>query len=117
LLGRLTPQNLGHLHSKLTQRRHQLTPIFADESELFYCEASFRNKQAKTWILGGDDTLWEDEIYYEDIIRQFIGYVGHWLPAISYREIRITLDQISVANSAQHGFGPHVFCQESDDDL
>jgi putative hydrolase of the HAD superfamily len=67
-----------------------------------------RNPQSSMLLLiDADDTLWENNIYFERVIQQFIEFVNH--QHYSCEEIRRILDEIELANRALHGYGWEAF--------
>jgi putative hydrolase of the HAD superfamily len=54
-------------------------------------------------IIDADDTLWENNIYFERAFAEFAGFLDH--SSLSAIEIRAVLDEIEVANSTIHGYG------------
>ncbi len=54
-------------------------------------------------IIDADDTLWENNIYFERAFDDFVGFLDH--SSMSPREIRDALDEIEAANSRVHGYG------------
>ncbi len=61
----------------------------------------------QTLIFDGDDTLWENNVYFERAINDFIAYLGH--STLSSVEVRAYLDEIQRANIAGHGYGAPMF--------
>jgi len=58
-------------------------------------------------IIDADDTLWENNIYFERAFDEFVEFLDHsWL---SPREIRDVLDEIEAANARVHGYGSMNF--------
>src|SRR4051794_22937216 len=54
-------------------------------------------------IFDADDTLWENNVYFERAFDQFCNYLNHsWLTP---DEIRGILDEIEVVNNKIHGYG------------
>jgi putative hydrolase of the HAD superfamily len=54
-------------------------------------------------IIDADDTLWENNVYFERAFDEFVAFLEHsTLDAI---EIRAILDEIELANSRLHGYG------------
>ena len=54
-------------------------------------------------IIDADDTLWENNIYFERAFDEFVEFLDHaWL---SPREVRDVLDEIEAANARIHGYG------------
>ncbi len=60
-------------------------------------------------LLDADDTLWENNIYFERAIDEFIRFVNH--PEYSREEMRRVLDDIERANMAVHGYGSAAFAR------
>jgi putative hydrolase of the HAD superfamily len=54
-------------------------------------------------IVDADDTLWENNIYFERAFDEFVEYLDH--SRLSPPEIRDVLDEIELANSKIHGYG------------
>ncbi len=54
-------------------------------------------------IFDADDTLWENNIYFERAFDQFCEYLGH--SSLTPDEIRSILDEIEVHNNRIHGYG------------
>ncbi len=58
-------------------------------------------------IFDADDTLWENNIYFEDAFDGFCRYLAH--SSLSACEIRAILDEIEIANAKIHGYGSRNF--------
>jgi putative hydrolase of the HAD superfamily len=58
-------------------------------------------------LIDADDTLWENNIYFERAIEQFVALLGRLHVAPS--EIRAVLDEIEHANRKTHGYGSRGF--------
>ena len=54
-------------------------------------------------IIDADDTLWENNIYFERAFEEFVEFLGH--SSMSPHEIRDVLDEIEAANAKIHGYG------------
>jgi len=54
-------------------------------------------------IVDADDTLWENNIYFEKAFDDFFEYLAH--SHLSADEVRGVLDEIEVANARVHGYG------------
>jgi putative hydrolase of the HAD superfamily len=54
-------------------------------------------------IFDADDTLWENNVYFEQAFREFCDYLNH--SALSPDEIRAILDEIEIENNRVHGYG------------
>jgi putative hydrolase of the HAD superfamily len=54
-------------------------------------------------IFDADDTLWENNIYFEDAFDRFVDFLDH--SRLSADEIRDVLDEIERVNQKIHGYG------------
>ena len=61
----------------------------------------------QTLMIDADDTLWENNIYFERAIAEFISFLNHhqYTPA----EVRQKLNQVEHANIQKLGYGLHSF--------
>lgn len=60
-------------------------------------------------LIDADDTLWENNIYFEEAFAQFVDFLGH--SSLSPAEIRAVLDEIELANIRIHGYGSLNFAR------
>ncbi len=58
-------------------------------------------------IFDADDTLWENNIYFEAAFDRFCAYLAH--SSLSPEAIRAVLDDIEIANAKIHGYGSRNF--------
>lgn len=58
-------------------------------------------------IFDADDTLWENNIYFEDAFDKFCDYLAH--SSLSPDQIRAVLDEIEMVNAKVHGYGSRNF--------
>ena len=58
-------------------------------------------------IVDADDTLWENNIYFERAFEQFTEFLAH--SSLSPIEVRAVLDEIEDANAKIHGYGSANF--------
>ena len=54
-------------------------------------------------LIDADDTLWENNIYFEQAFSDFCTFLDH--SALNPREVRAILDEIEIANTRVHGYG------------
>ena len=59
--------------------------------------------QRQNLIVDADDTLWENNIYFERAFDDFCDFLAH--SALSPDEVRAVLDEIETVNSKTHGYG------------
>jgi putative hydrolase of the HAD superfamily len=58
------------------------------------------------WI-DADDTLWENNKFFEEVFARFVDLVNH--PEMNAQEIRDSLDEIEHVNNRIHGYGAANF--------
>ena len=58
-------------------------------------------------IIDADDTLWENNIYFERAFDEFCDFLSH--STLTPREVRDVLDAIETANAKIHGYGSLKF--------
>ena len=58
-------------------------------------------------IVDADDTLWENNIYFERAFEDFVDYLDH--SSMTAQQIRDVLDEIEVVNAKVHGYGSKNF--------
>src|ERR1700720_4664676 len=58
-------------------------------------------------MIDGDDTLWENNVYFEQAIEAFIDYLAH--SSMSRDQVRSALDEVERMNVAVHGYGSASF--------
>jgi putative hydrolase of the HAD superfamily len=64
---------------------------------------------ASVLIIDGDDTLWENNVYFEQAIEDFIDFLAH--SRLSREQVRGTLDEVERLNSRVHGYGSAAFAR------
>lgn len=62
---------------------------------------------AQTLLIDADDTLWENNIYFERAIAKFISFLDH--REYSPEEVRLVLNDVERDSIVQHGYGLHSF--------
>jgi putative hydrolase of the HAD superfamily len=58
-------------------------------------------------LIDGDDTLWENNVYFEQAIEAFIDFLAH--SSMSRDQVRAALDEVERMNVAVHGYGSASF--------
>jgi putative hydrolase of the HAD superfamily len=61
----------------------------------------------QTLLIDADDTLWENNIYFERAIADFISYLNHH--RYTPEEVRARLNEVEHANVKAHGYGVASF--------
>jgi putative hydrolase of the HAD superfamily len=60
-------------------------------------------------IFDADDTLWENNIYFEDAFDRFCEFLNH--SQLTPDQIRAALDEIEIVNNKIHGYGAKNFAR------
>ena len=60
-------------------------------------------------IFDADDTLWENNVYFEVAFDRFCDFLGH--SSLTADEIRSVLDEIEIENNKVHGYGALNFAR------
>jgi putative hydrolase of the HAD superfamily len=60
-------------------------------------------------LIDADDTLWENNIYFEEAFEEFVDFLDH--SSMTAFEIRAVLDEIEIANIKIHGYGAANFAR------
>jgi putative hydrolase of the HAD superfamily len=109
----LTPQNFTGLHEQAQSGDSSAAELFLKgESALFTCHAiRDRRHFARTWIFDADDTLWEDNLYYEQIIGRLLDYFQSQRADIDRSSLRRVIDEVEHETIAQVGFGATGFAR------
>jgi putative hydrolase of the HAD superfamily len=68
---------------------------------------SLRHAPNQTLLIDADDTLWENNIYFERAITSFISYLDHRVH--TPEEVRSHLNGVEHATVLSHGYGLHSF--------
>ena len=61
----------------------------------------------QTLLIDADDTLWENNVYFERAIAQFISFLNH--RERSAEEVRVILNNVERECIVSHGYGLHSF--------
>ena len=54
-------------------------------------------------LIDADDTLWENNIYFESAFDDFVEFLDH--SALTPAEVREVLNEIELVNARIHGYG------------
>jgi putative hydrolase of the HAD superfamily len=68
-----------------------------------------RIEERQYLIIDADDTLWENNIYFERAFDEFCDFLGH--SSMSPPEVRAVLDEIETVNNKIHGYGTANFAR------
>ncbi len=65
------------------------------------------NSNSQTLLIDADDTLWENNIYFERAIAQFISFLNH--ETYTREQVREVLNDVERGAIISHGYGLHSF--------
>jgi len=68
-----------------------------------------RDNGAQTLLIDADDTLWENNIYFERAIAEFISFLDH--RQHSPEAVRLVLNDVERDSIVKHGYGLHSFAE------
>jgi len=68
-----------------------------------------RRDDPQTLIIDADDTLWENNIYFEQAWDEFLEFLSH--SKLSAQDTRAVFDEIEIANIKIHGYGAKNFAR------
>jgi putative hydrolase of the HAD superfamily len=60
-------------------------------------------------IIDADDTLWENNVYFEQAFDEFIAFLNH--SRLNPAQVRAILDEIELVNIKVHGYGAENFAR------
>jgi len=60
-------------------------------------------------VFDADDTLWENNIYFEEAFDRFCEFLAH--SSMTPRQVRTVLDEIEMVNAKVHGYGSRNFAR------
>ena len=64
-------------------------------------------QQSQTLLIDADDTLWENNVYFERAIARFISFLNHH--EFSPEQVREVLNDVERECVVKHGYGQHSF--------
>jgi len=67
----------------------------------------FDGNGAQTLLIDADDTLWENNIYFERAIAKFISFLDH--REYTPEQVRLVLNDVERDSILKHGYGLHSF--------
>src|SRR5919204_600187 len=71
----------------------------------YHCPLMSLNQQ--TLLIDADDTLWENNVYFERAIANFISFLNHH--EFSPAQVREVLNDVERECVVKHGYGMHSF--------
>jgi putative hydrolase of the HAD superfamily len=64
-------------------------------------------------LIDADDTLWENNIYFEQATEAFVDFLDH--STLSRTDVKAVLDEFERVNARQHGYGSAVYTRSLQD--
>jgi putative hydrolase of the HAD superfamily len=64
---------------------------------------------SQSLIFDADDTLWENNVYFERAFEDFVGFLSH--SSLTPEQVRAVLDEIELVNNRIHGYGTLNFAR------
>ncbi len=102
----LHPGNFNEHYKRYQSGDESLSSLFDFQTGRFYCEApTLPSQPERIFLVDADDTLWEDNLYYEEIIAELTRHLIDQGSSLSPQEIRKEIDDIEHEIIAEHGFG------------
>ena len=68
-----------------------------------------RSRERQHLFIDADDTLWENNIYFERAFDEFVEFLQH--SEMTAGEVRAALDEIELVNNRIHGYGSANFAR------
>jgi putative hydrolase of the HAD superfamily len=86
-----------------------MSPVYQsrESGRSHYHEYMRRENGAQTLLIDADDTLWENNIYFERAIAEFISFLNH--REYSREMVRSVLNDVERESIVKHGYGLHSF--------
>ena len=72
-----------------------------------YHKGMWERNGAQTLLIDADDTLWENNVYFERAIAGFISFLDH--REYSREQVRLVLNEVERDSIVKHGYGLHSF--------
>lgn len=63
--------------------------------------------ESQTFLIDADDTLWENNVYFERAIASFISFLNH--REYTPQQVREKLNEVERESIVKHGYGVHSF--------
>jgi putative hydrolase of the HAD superfamily len=96
---------LAERRASLSRRVHEESKTVIMRSMRMGVDSS--SNGALTLLIDADDTLWENNIYFERAIGRFISFLNH--REYSPEQVREILNEVERENIVTHGYGLHSF--------
>lgn len=107
---RLSPATFTAMYHRAQTDEQEAVQIMSGEDGFFFCCSPEAPRPAnRMWILDADDTLWEDNLYYELLIKELYEYVSLHSTALAFPTWRAIVDRAEHQVVERLGLGPVGF--------
>lgn len=108
ITGPITPNNLSLRHYHHTSSD---VPLHFDEN--YYCvtEELAKLQFDEVWIFDADDTLWEDNYYYEQMKKMLFDHIKQYESDFDFETLMKKIDEVEHETLKTIGFGPIGFAK------
>jgi len=86
---------------------HRSLLIAHSSNRMSTSEPNPASNGAQTLLIDADDTLWENNVYFERAIERFISFLNHH--EFSPEQVREVLNEVERECIVKHGYGLHSF--------
>ncbi|MBZ5523386.1 MAG: HAD family hydrolase [Acidobacteriia bacterium] len=66
-----------------------------------------KNPDPQVLLIDADDTLWENNVYFEQSIADFMAFLNH--QEMTHEEVRLVINQVEHETILERGYGYHSF--------
>jgi putative hydrolase of the HAD superfamily len=88
----------------------QIETLFTPTNSLFFCsEALSQQAFKRIWIVDADDTLWEENLHFSELISEFCDTALRAGATLDREGIKKIIDDLGKSALKTHGFGPLGF--------
>ena len=111
--GPISPSNFSRFYHAAVERGDtQIKDLFEPKNSLFLCLKNLSQHHFKrVWIVDADDTLWEENLHFSEIISEFCQTAHRNGSTLSESAIKEVIDHQGKLALATHGFGPVGFAE------
>ncbi len=110
IIGTLEPSNFTYLFTKAVQGAHKIEDLLPSRNLNYFSFWDTQSEPKKaTVIFDADDTLWEDNLYYEEFIKELSDACPANIDGRLNDHIRDIIDQSEEETIPTYGFGPIGF--------
>jgi len=108
----ITPETLAeHFYRYRSGNKSPNAGGFQFEGDLFICQGIPPRKESfdRVWLIDADDTLWEDNLHFEELINELILHARSQGVVCEAKDLRECIDAVEHEIIPQLGFGADGF--------